>query len=68
MKRLPIILLAMLSAPLQAFELHEWGTFTTVSGSDGSFLTGLHVEEEELPSFVYSHVGMNRKDCLWERK
>jgi hypothetical protein len=46
------------SQVLSAYDLHEWGTFTTVSGSDGRLLTGLHVEEEHLPSFVYSHLGM----------
>ena len=40
-----------------AYELHEWGTFTTVSGSDGVLLSGLQREEEELPSFVHSHFG-----------
>jgi len=39
-------------------EVHEWGTFTTVSGSDGTVLPGLHVEEERLPAFVYSHEGV----------
>lgn len=43
---------------VSAYDLHEWGTFTTVSGSDGGLLTGLQVEEEHLPSFVYSHLGM----------
>ena len=43
---------------LSAYDLHEWGTFTTVSGSDGGLLAGLHVEEEHLPPFVYSHIGM----------
>ncbi|MDE0827099.1 MAG: hypothetical protein OSA48_09880 [Akkermansiaceae bacterium] len=38
--------------------LHEWGTFTTVSGSDGVLLTGLEREEEHLPGFEYSHAGM----------
>lgn len=37
------------------FTAHEWGTFTTVSGSDGRLLTGLQVEEESLPSSVKSH-------------
>jgi len=41
-----------------AYDLHEWGTFTTVSGSDGQLLSGLEIEEEHLPSFVYSHLGM----------
>lgn len=40
------------------YTLHEWGTFTTVSGSDGVLLSGLEREEEPLPSFVYSHEGM----------
>ena len=46
------------SSFVSAYDLHEWGTFTTVSGSDGKLLTGLHVEEESLPPFVYSHLGM----------
>lgn len=40
------------------FVVHEWGTFTTVSGSDGGLLPGLQKEEEALPYFVYSHAGM----------
>ncbi len=43
---------------VSAYELHEWGTFTTVSGSDGGLLAGVEVEEEHLPPFVYSHIGM----------
>jgi hypothetical protein len=46
------------SQVLSAYDLHEWGTFTTVSGSNGGLLAGLHVEEEHLPPFVYSHLGM----------
>ena len=41
-----------------AYDLHEWGTFTTVSGSDGRLLTGLQREEEPLPPFVHSHFGL----------
>lgn len=40
-----------------AYELHEWGTFTTVSGSDGVLLSGLQREEEALPRFVHAHFG-----------
>jgi len=61
MKRIVATLLGILPlspSTLLAFDLHEWGTFTTVSGSDGTLLTGLHVEEEKLPPFVYSHAGM----------
>jgi len=36
----------------EKFILHEWGTFTTVSSSDGSLLAGLEEEEERLPYFV----------------
>lgn len=41
-----------------AWQLHEWGTFTTVSGSDGVLLSGLQREEETLPPFVHAHLGM----------
>jgi len=40
-----------------AYQLHEWGTFTTVSGSDGVLLSGLQREEETLPTFVHAHFG-----------
>jgi len=40
------------------YELHEWGTFTTVSGSDGVLLSGLQREEEPLPPFVHAHFGL----------
>ena len=43
--------------PLHAYELHEWGTFTTVSGSDGQLLIGLEREEEHLPNYVLHHPG-----------
>lgn len=42
------------------FDVHEWGTFTTMHGSDGSVLEGLHHEEEPLPYFVHSLTPMPR--------
>lgn len=42
-----------------AYTVHEWGTFTSVFGSDGVMLPGLEVEEERLPPFVYAHDGMS---------
>lgn len=53
-------LLPVLATPVlsMAYEVHEWGTFTTVSGSDGVLLSGLQREEEPLPPFVHSHFGM----------
>jgi hypothetical protein len=41
--------------------VHEWGTFTSVQGSDGVSLEGLQHEEEGLPSFVYSRSEV--RDC-----
>lgn len=55
------ILLSIVSAAVCSannYQLHEWGTFTTVSGSDGVLLEGLQREEEQLPPFVHSHFGM----------
>lgn len=43
--------------PARGYELHEWGTFTTVAGSDGVLLDGLQREEEALPPFVRAHFG-----------
>jgi hypothetical protein len=37
--------------------VHEWGTFTSVNGSDGALLEGLHHEEEALPTFVHGRGG-----------
>ncbi|WP_035612068.1 hypothetical protein [Haloferula sp. BvORR071] len=53
-----ITALLLLAGPVSAYELHEWGTFTTVSGSDGVLLTGLEREEAALPIFAHSHLGL----------
>ncbi len=56
----PSTLLSIFTAGIlgtSAYELHEWGTFTTVSGSDGVLLTGLEREEEALPAYVRHHPG-----------
>lgn len=39
--------------PADVLAVHEWGTFTTMVGSDGVALCGLHHEEEALPAFVH---------------
>ena len=41
--------------------IHEWGTFTSVQGSDGVGLEGLHHEEEALPWFVYDRAAV--REC-----
>lgn len=38
----------------QNFTVHEWGTFTTLSGSNGKLLSGLYIDEEPLPDFTYN--------------
>jgi hypothetical protein len=40
------------SPTAKKFVVHEWGTFTSVLGSNGQRLGGLHHEEEALPSFI----------------
>ncbi|WP_353568814.1 hypothetical protein [Haloferula sargassicola] len=44
---------------LPGYDLHEWGTFTTVAGSDGVLLSGVQREEEALPDFVRHHPGFH---------
>lgn len=41
---------------VRGFVVHEWGTNTVVSGSDGALQLGLHHEEEDLPPFVYNRL------------
>lgn len=40
------------SPTAKKFVVHEWGTFTSVIGSNGEHVGGLHHEEEVLPSFI----------------
>jgi hypothetical protein len=44
------------------FVVHEWGTLTSVRGSDGTVLPGLHHEEEDLPAFVADRLSQARAD------
>jgi hypothetical protein len=37
----------------EEFVVHEWGTFSTFSGSDGAFLK-FYPDDRDLPQFVYS--------------
>lgn len=39
--------------PRADYVVHEWGTFTSMAGTDGVVLEGLHHEEEHLPKFVH---------------
>src|SRR5207237_6922013 len=49
------------------FVVHEWGTFTSVSASDGRMLPGLEVEDESLPAFVESFPGYAPRNKAWDR-
>ncbi|GMV39821.1 MAG: hypothetical protein AMXMBFR64_15370 [Myxococcales bacterium] len=44
--------------PAEGLIAHEWGTFTSMQGSDGAPLLGMHHEEEPLPDFVVSRSGL----------
>ncbi len=39
--------------PPANYTAHEWGTFTSMVGTNGIVLDGLHHEEEALPKFVH---------------
>jgi hypothetical protein len=63
---LPVLAAALLlgavfaaTSPAAPFTVHEWGTFTSVSGSDGVMLPGLEAEEERLPPFVRTIDGLS---------
>ena len=52
-----VVTIAMTSTsakvPSDSYTVHEWGTFTSVSSSEGELMDGLFLEEEQLPSFVH---------------
>lgn len=47
--------------------VHEWGTFTSVQGSDGKTLTWTPLSSSRLPRFVYDwrSPGEGREKCPW---
>ena len=49
-----------------AWTAHEWGTYTSVQGSDGSNQPGLHHGDEALPRFVHCPGGSSQSysGCL----
>lgn len=65
---LTALLLVPFSAAAQKLVVHEWGTFTTMQGSDGGPLSGLYLEEEELPVFVHSHGGFSPQPATYSGK
>ena len=68
-----VALLSLLAFPLNhahaAVEasplvVHEWGTFTSMQGSNGIALEGLDHEEEPLPDFVHSQMALRPRAAL----
>jgi hypothetical protein len=47
-------LLASSQLSLAGYEAHEWGTFTSLVGSNGVTQDGMFHEDEKLPDFVHS--------------
>ena len=47
----------------KGFVAHEWGTFTSVQGSDGNLLDWRPLQSSQLPQFVYNwqNPGFNRQ-------
>jgi hypothetical protein len=60
-------LLAFLSLSITAtaqspdYTVHEWGTFTSLYGSNGTQLSDVFREEEKLPAFVYKLSGIGEE-------
>src|SRR5438128_2309672 len=44
---------------LASLEVHEWGTFTSLVGSDGVTQNGMSHEDESLPPFVHGFGEVN---------
>jgi hypothetical protein len=55
MRKLMLIvtLLTLASSSQAALKIHEWGTFTSLVGSDGITQHGMYHEDEALPEFVH---------------
>lgn len=54
MRLLPLLVFALTAQSAFAqFEAHEWGTFTSLAGSNGITQNGMYHEDEALPQFVH---------------
>ena len=54
MRYLPLFVFALTAqSALAQFEAHEWGTFTSLVGSNGITQNGMYHEDEPLPPFVH---------------
>ena len=54
MRTLPLLVFALnAQSAFAQFEAHEWGTFTSLVGSNGITQNGMYHEDEPLPPFVH---------------
>lgn len=58
----PVIALVALSQNTLAYDAHEWGTFTSLMGSDGKTQHGMYHEDEVLPDFVHGFGEIQRTE------
>ncbi len=58
-RKLVPALLLMATLAQADFKAHEWGTFTSLQGSDGQVVEGLEIEDDPLPPFVHSRAESN---------
>ena len=56
MKRhlLLLVFIQLFAFKALSYEAHEWGTFTSLVGSNGVTQNGMYHEDEHLPDFVHS--------------
>lgn len=50
---IPVLMMAVAIKSHAKFEAHEWGTFTSLVGSNGKTQHGMYHEDEKLPDFVH---------------
>lgn len=52
-KTVLVLVTCLMSLSHASYEAHEWGTFTSLVGSDGVTQDGMYHEDEPLPKFVH---------------
>lgn len=56
-------------ASTKGMVVHEWGTFTTLHATDGTHLSGLYFDEEQLPRFTYQHGDFTKRaEAVYNKK
>ena len=58
-----LLLFFTAQSAMARYEAHEWGTFTSLVGSNGITQNGMYHEDEKLPDFVHPF-GITQEDLL----